>query len=137
MFGLSARISNIVAGGLGGVTLVLLVLLLVADGRVSRWQKLDAAHVAQRDAEIAKNAVNLKSIADLTAALKAKNAESDARAKALADVKAQDARDVAEADKRYADTAGRIKALEAIARGSGGKDACKVPGAVSGALEGL
>lgn len=96
----------------------------------------DAFH-AQRDAEIAKNTVNLRSIADLQSALADKNAESERRAKALTDAQAEDQRNRAAFDKQQVATDGKIKALEAIARAPGGNADCRAPKAVTDALEGL
>lgn len=89
------------------------------------------------DREIAKNGINLASIDRLQAVIVADNAEKDARAKAYADAKAADARTVADMNKRYAGTAGRVSQLEAISRVPGGNAACRVPGAVTDALSGL
>jgi hypothetical protein len=114
-----------------------LIYIVVLRGEVRHWQKQDALHVSQRDVEIQKNGINLASIDTLSKALAAKNAESEARAKAYADAKAADARTVADLDRRYSSTAARVAALQAIARVPGGNEACRVPTAVAGALEGL
>jgi hypothetical protein len=136
MFGLP-RIQSIVAGGLLAIIIGLTVALLIANGNTRHWQKLDTLHSAQRDTEIAKNAVNLESITRLSDALDAKNAESEARAKAYADVKASDAATIADLDKRYAATKASRDALQAIAKVATANPSCRVPSALSGALEGL
>jgi hypothetical protein len=121
----------------GAVAVVLVIMLMIAKGDARHWQKLDALHVAQRDAEIAKNAVNLESITRLTDALDAKNAESEARARAYSDTKAADAQTIADLDKRYASTRASRDALQAIAKVAAANPSCPVPMALSGALEGL
>lgn len=92
---------------------------------------------AQRDAEIAKNTVNLSSIAKLGEMIAAKNAESDARAKAFQDAKAADARTIADLDRRYAATGAAKARLETIARLPGSNPACRAPRAVTDSLEGV
>lgn len=121
----------------GAVALVLVVMLMIAKADARHWQKLDTLHSAQRDAEIAKNAVNLESITRLTDALDDKNAESEARARAYSDTRAADAQTIADLDKRYASTRASRDALQAIAKVAAANPSCKVPMALGGALEGL
>jgi len=136
MFGLP-RIQSIVAGGLLAIIIGLTVALFIANGNTRHWQKLDMLHSAQRDTEIAKNAVNLESITRLSDALDAKNAESEARAKAYADVKASDAATIADLDKRQKADASRLETLKRLARDLPDNPACRVPAALAANLEGL
>jgi len=136
MFGLP-RIQSIVAGGLLAIIIGLTVALFIANGNARHWQKLDVLHSAQRDTEIAKNAVNLESITRLSGALDAKNAESEARAKAYADVKASDAATIADLDKRQKADASRLETLQRLARDLPDNPACRVPAALSAQTGGL
>lgn len=126
---------------LAGIMLALFavptVALFITRYTLAEARKDDALHVSQRDAEIQKNRLNLASIDQLTALLAQKNAESLARGKALDDAKAQDAKDRAAFDRQYAATDAQRRALEAISRVPGGNPACRVPRAVSDALQGL
>lgn len=126
---------KLIAGGLVVASLLIYAGITTLDAR--HWQKQDELHVAQRDTEIAKNAINLVSIGTLQGIIAEKNKESDARAKAFQDAKAADARSIADLDHRYASTAARVAALTAISRVGGGEGPCKVPPAVATALEGL
>jgi len=136
MFGLP-RIQSIVAGGLLALIIGLTVALFIANGNTRHWQKLDMLHSAQRDTEIAKNAVNLESITRLSDALDAKNAESEARAKAYADVKASDAATIADLDKRQKADASRLETLQRLVRDLPDNPACRVPAALSAQTGGL
>lgn len=119
--------------GVAALCVVILSLLL-----------LDAHHVRQRDAarasasrEKASHAVTLQSVADLSNALAAKNAESEARAKAFDASKVADAKAVAAADARYRSTQARVDALTRMARDLPADHACRVPAALLANLEGL
>jgi len=136
MFGLP-RIQSIVAGGLLAIIVGLTVALFIANGNTRHWQKLDTLHSAQRDTEIAKNAVNLESITRLSDALDAKNAESEARAKSYADSKAADAATIADLDKRQKADAIRLETLRKLAADLPDNPACRVPAALSAQTGGL
>lgn len=82
-------------------------------------------------------AIQRESIAEMRRNLDAKNAESDARAKALADSKATDAQNVATADARQKADRGRIQTLQALAKDLPVNPACRAPAAVVTNLEGL
>lgn len=125
-----------------GIVAALLLLWRVHAG----WERAayDAAfnagvakQKALTDAEVRKNAVNLASINTLTTALREKNAESDARAKAFADAKAADAATIADMDKRQKADASRLETLQRLARDLPENPACRVPAALSAQLEGL
>lgn len=89
------------------------------------------------DAEVKKNAINLASIKELEADLAAKNAESDARAKALADSKAaSDADQIRFAALRKAD-ANKDETLKGIRDGALAKPTCRVPPVLTDQLGGL
>jgi hypothetical protein len=126
---------KLIAGGLVVASLLIYSGIKTLDAR--HWQKQDELHVAQRDTEIAKNAVNLTSIGTLQGIIAEKNKESDIRAKAFTDAKDANARTIADLDKRYGSTAARVAALTAISRVGGGEGPCRVPAAVASALEGL
>lgn len=96
-----------------------------------------AAEKVNTDRALAANAIQRTSIADLEAIIRAKNAETDARARALADSKAQDATDVGKADAAQKADANRRGTLEGIRDGAALKPACKVPDALLASLEGL
>lgn len=96
-----------------------------------------AKQKVQTDAEIAKNAVNLASINTLQTALAEKNAESEARAKAYADVKASDAATIADLDKRQKADASRLETLQRLARDLPDNPQCRVPAALAANLDGL
>jgi hypothetical protein len=119
---------------IGGI-LALLFAWHVHTGKVK--DAYNAAYNKGWSVEHANHEITLRSLDHVMALLAAKNAESDARAKAYADAKAADARTVAEMDRRYRGTAGRVASLEAIARVPGGSVQCKAPRAVTDALEGL
>lgn len=123
---------RLIAEGIG--LAVLGFLLWSANGRADREAKRADKATTAYQLEVAKHAVSLASIASLTDIVRAKNAESDARAKALADSRAGDARDVAAADARQRADGARRAALEAIAKGKSG---CAAPAALIRGLEGL
>lgn len=126
---------KLVAGGVALATLAIMLVFAKADAR--HWRKAYDSDHAALTLEVSKNKINLASIDTLTKALADKNAESLARAKAYDDAKASDARTIAAMDKKYASTKAARDALLAISKVPGGNDACKVPPALSGALEGL
>lgn len=113
---------------------VLGVMLWLANGRADRETRRADKMTMAYQTEVAKHAVSLASIASLTDVIRAKNAESDARAKALADSRAADVRDVAAADARQRADGARREALGAIARQGGG---CPAPAALIKGLDGL
>jgi hypothetical protein len=95
-----------------------------------------AKEKVRTDAGLMREAVDLASINTLQTALAQKNAESLARAKALTDAKATDAANRAALDKQYASTKAARDALLAMAKVPG-KGACRIPPALTGALDGL
>jgi len=125
-----------------GIVAALLMLWHMHSG----WEKdsYNAAYNAgwekqkvQTDNEVRKNTINLTSIGKLTAALNDKNAESEARAKAFADVKTQDAATIADMDKRAKADASRLETLRKLAADLPDQPGCRVPAALSANLEGL
>lgn len=96
-----------------------------------------AKQKVQTDAEIHKNAINLKSITRLSDALDQKNKESDQRARDFVAAKAGDDVSRAVLAKQYASSQSARDALQAIAKAAGQNPSCKVPLSLSGALEGL
>jgi hypothetical protein len=121
--------------GVGVASLALVAILARADAR--QCHKRDAQHVAERDVEIAKNAVNLASIADLEAALKAKEADSAARADAFNGSKVQNAASVATADARRAADNSRVDTLRTMATTLPTSPDCTAPSALLNNLKGL
>jgi hypothetical protein len=96
-----------------------------------------ATEKARLDQARAANVIQAASIAELERDLAAKNAESDARAKALADSKAASDADQARlAALRKAD-AGKDETLRGIRDGALAKPTCKVPDALTAQLGGL
>lgn len=81
--------------------------------------------------------IQRRSIAEMRRNLDAKNAESDARAKALADSRATDAQNVAAADARQKADRSRIQTLQALAKDLPVNPACRAPAAVTSLLDGL
>lgn len=137
MFGLSDLITKIIAGSLVAVVAVLGIMLLIAKGDARHFQKLYETQAQLTASANAKLSISNASIDTLTGALDAKNAESEARAKAYTDAQAANAATIADLDKRYASTKASRDALQAIAKVATANPSCKVPMALSGALEGL
>jgi|SRR5882672_2099925 len=81
--------------------------------------------------------INLRSIGTLQQALADKSRESDKRASDLAASKAQDAADVKAADVAQKADASRRGLLAGIRDGAALKPSCRVPDALSKALDGL
>lgn len=123
----------ILAGGVA--SLILAVILARADAR--QCHKRDAQHVAALNLEVQKNAINLASIAELEAALAAKEADSTARADAFAGSKIANARDTATADARRAADKGRIDTLRHLATTLPATPDCAAPSALLNNLKGL
>lgn len=137
MFGLSDLVTKIIAGSLVAVTVALGVLLLISRHDAAHFKKLYEAQTQATASANAKLAISNASIDSLTAALNAKNAESEARAKLYADAKAQDAATLAEMDRRQKADASRLETLQRLARDLPENPACRVPAALSAQLEGL
>ena len=97
------------------------------------WEGEKAAH----SLTTAKLLVSNASIDTLSAAIAKTNQESLDRAKAFEATKAADDASRAELDRKYAGTQSQIDRLKAIAKAAGGSSVCKVPSALSAALEGL
>lgn len=110
---------------------------LIAASDARHYHKLSDQNAASAQLANSKLAISNASIDTLTNALNAMNADADARAKAYADSKAQDAATIADLDKRYAGTKPVRDALAAIVAMPGGNGACKVPSALSAALKEL
>jgi membrane protein involved in colicin uptake len=120
----------------GGVaSLILAVILARADAR--QCHQRDAQHVAALNLEVQKNAINLASIAELEAALKAKEADTAARANAFADSQTQNAASTATADARRAADKGRIDTLNKLATTLPSSPDCTAPSALLNNLKGL
>lgn len=137
MFGLSDLFTKIIAGSLLAVCFALGVMLLIARGDAAHFKKLYETQAQLTAQANTKLAVSNASIGTLQSALDAKNAESDARAKAFADAKVADAADRAALAKQYASSQAARDALSAMAKVAGANPQCKVPVALSGSLEGL
>lgn len=137
MFGIGEKISNIIAGGLGIALAAALIWGGIEHLSASHYHKLTDQNAATAQLANSKLEISNASIDTLTNALSQMNAQSDARAKAYADSKAQDAQTIAELDRQYAGTDAQRKALEAIAKVPGGSDACRAPAALTRNLEGL
>lgn len=110
---------------------------LIAASDARHYHKLADQNAATAALANSKLAISNASIDTLTNVLNQMNAQSDARAKAYADSKVQDAATIAALDKQYVGTDAQRKALEAIAKVPGGLDACKAPDALVRNLEGL
>jgi hypothetical protein len=124
-----------IAGGLAMLGL-LIALAVTRHTLASRTEQLKVSR-QQTANEIAKEQIDLASIAEMRRNLDAKNAESDARAKALADSKATDAQNVAAADARQKADRSRIQTLQALAKDLPIDPHCRAPAAVVTNLEGL
>ncbi|MFA6031801.1 MAG: hypothetical protein WC889_02740 [Myxococcota bacterium] len=124
----------------GGIIIALLLFAGVQSFRLSaRTAERDVAR-ASFQTEVAKHSVSLASIKELRDVIDAKNAESDARAKAYADSKAADAKAIADLDRRFDASRGRIATLSAIAKASENAPAdrgCRAPSALLVALDDL
>lgn len=121
----------------GGFLIALGVALAIERGEVVHYHKLADQNAATAVSANSKLAISNASIQTLNDALDAANAQSDARAKAYADSKAEDQSTIATLDKQYAGTDAQRRALEAIAKVPGGDVACKAPDALVLNLEGL
>lgn len=134
MFGLSTKITDIIAGVLIPVLLILLV-IAYADGR--HYQKLYAAAESGRQLEIAKHAVTTQSLNTCIGSVNDMNT-AVARLKADGDARQDAAAKAAEAARRDAEGAeAHARALEASAKGSGSGGACRGSAAYMSAKEGL
>lgn len=121
----------------GGFMIALGVALAIERGEAVHYHKIADQNAATAVLANSKLAISNASIATLNDALDAANAQSDARAKAYADSKATDAATITALDKQYASTKSARDALMAIAAVPGGNGACRIPSALSAALEGL
>lgn len=130
-----AKYWQAIVGGVGMTVLAIAVFFARADA--SQCHARDAQHVAERDAEIQKNAINLASIKDLEAALAAKEADSAARADAFADSKTRNAANVATADARRDADRGRTDTLLKLATTLPTSPDCAAPTALLNNLKGL
>lgn len=126
---------KLLAGGLAMLGL-LIALAVTRHTLASRTEQLKVSR-QQTANEIAKEQMDLASIAEMRRNLDAKNAESDARAKALADSKATDASNLARADARQRADRSRIQTLQALAKDLPVNPNCRAPVAVVANLEGL
>ena len=134
MIALALRNWKLIVGGLGLFALGLLLMLAKADAR--HWRKMHDGVLASYQLEQAKHAITRQSVATLETALKAKNAESIARAEAFERAKAEAARDVASLNARWAAGEGARARLEAFVRNPPSA-ACRAPAGLISALEGL
>ena len=123
---------------IGGVVALGLVMALLAT-RHTLAKRTDALHTEQAAVanEQAKNAITTASLNQALATIDAKNAETDARAKAYADSKATDAAQIAKLDAAQKADRSRIETLRALARDLPANPACRVPAALTANLEGL
>ena len=122
---------------LGGGIASLLLAVVLSRAVARRCHKRDAQHLAALNLEIQKNAINLASIAELEAALKAKEADTAARAAALADSKTADAASTATADARQAADKGRRDTLLKLSTALPVTPDCAAPTALLNNLKGL
>lgn len=122
-------------GGLATVIALVMILSLKAEVR-HLGKELDASR-AQTATANAKLAVSNASINELQRALEDKNAESERRAAALTASRDESARDTERFNSLQKADAGRIDTLRAIAAAASKNPGCRVPAALSGALEGL
>lgn len=125
---------KLLLGGFVVAGLSLMLVLAKADAR--HWKGEAGRFETSFNLEVAKHAVTRQSVATLEAALKAKNAESVARADAFEKAKAKSAADLAALDARYAAEKGRRSRLEALLSNPA-SEACRAPAALTEALEGL
>lgn len=116
------------------VAAALLIALLVTRSTLAETKALYEAEIAAHATEKANHAVTRASVVTLRTALDAKNAESEARAKAFEDAKRQAAADVAAADAKWRSTADQVAKLKAIAARPGN---CPVPKDLMEGLNGL
>lgn len=123
-------LGGLVAGFLG------ITLMITQHKLHNRTNERDKA-IAAYQLEVAKNAVQRASITEMQHNLDAKNAESDARAKAFADARAADQKDIARLDALNRANAPRIAALQSIVGSAGHDPACKAPAVLLSSLEGL
>lgn len=133
MFGLSGKISNIVAGAAGGLLIAAAIWIMLLNGAIGRRDTRINLLVEQVKNEQLAHAVTRQSVQTLEAALADKNAESLARAKAFEDAKRKGEADLAALNARYAAGESRRSSLEAILRNPPSA-VCRVP---DGLLDGL
>lgn len=119
------------------VIAALLALAVYQHLRIRHW--IGQGDILNRalHAEQAGHAVTRQSVATLQTALAEKNAETDARGAAYAEIKAADAKDVAAADRARDGDRGRIETLRAIAKAAERPGGCPAPPALRASLEGL
>lgn len=115
----------------------LTIAFLFARSDARHWHNLSDQYQAAEKLANDKLAISNASIDTLTAALNDKNAESEARAKAYADSKAEDAATLAEMEARRKQDASRIATLQGLAKDLPDNPNCKAPAALLENLKGL
>lgn len=125
-----------------GIIAALLLLWQVHAGweHAAYNRAFNAGYLKQAQATADANAklgISNASIGRLQSALADMTAQSEARAKAYADVKASDAATIADLDKRQKADASRLDTLKALARDLPTNPQCRVPAALAANLDGL
>lgn len=115
----------------------LALLLAFSHMDARHWRKVADNRAAQIAALNTALATSNASIKTLEAALAAKNAETEARAKAYAQTKRDYTDMLKAADARQKATAGRVSALLALAKEAEAKGACRIPAGLLGDMEEL
>lgn len=120
-----------------GALISLGTLLLIARGDAQHYHKLSDQNAASADLANSKLLISNASIASLTNALNAKNAESEKRAADFQVSKTQDAKSIADMDARAKADASRLDTLQRLAKDLPDNPNCKAPAALLAQLKGL